>query len=67
MVGKDSETLNRLAYFLHEPYPQAEHHAVEEVFEDVIVQNVEPIGMLLNKQRDEKYTEYIERVAANPS
>jgi hypothetical protein len=39
--------------------PEQEEHTVEEVFEDVVMQQVKPIRMMLNGHRYQGDTKYI--------
>ena len=41
-------------YFFNPQQPHEEHDAVEEVFEQVVVEHVEPLGVELDQQRDEE-------------
>ena len=45
--------------------PEAEEHAVEEVFEYLFVQEIEELRMMLNDHINQRDTEYIEEIGAH--
>ena len=72
--ARDRESLTRRLFLcscaadlLYKENPQAEKHSVEHVFEDIVVQHMEPVGVELHEQRDEEDTKDIKGMAAYPA
>lgn len=60
-------SLGNRSYLLNKEYPKTEKHRVEEVLEDIIVQQMEPLGVMLDKQRYRGYPQDIKGIAAEPA
>ena len=60
-------TQSKSSDFLNEPHPEAEHHSVEEVFENVGMQEVKPLGVKLDEKRYGRYSQDVEGIDTNPA
>jgi hypothetical protein len=55
-----------VANLLSPPYPKKEQHSVEEVFENVLVQQIKPFWVKLNEQSDDGNAQNVKNINAYP-